>query len=683
MTFVSYAQNFEDVILWRVLHDVEGGRYLDIGAQDPVIDSVSLAFYKAGWRGIHVEPTPAYAARLREARPEEIVIEAAVTDASGPIPFFEIPDTGISTGKKDIAAHHTNSGYKPRKTFAPTVRLDALFDMIDGDVHWMKIDVEGMEPDVLRSWGESAKRPWLLVIEATYPSTQEPTHHLWSEEVLRRGYTNAYFDGLSCYFVHEDHRELVALFDAPANVFDRFAISSHHFSASVIRDDLESTDRRLREEQAHATQLQHDIGDARRALEIASKEKAAVVDLLHATEELHRTALEALAQERRDDDQARRREFRAREEQFHSDARAADAATAAALIELARVEERNSHLQDRLDRAEQSLDRSESRLSEILATSDRVRSDLEQRLSDSNSKGASVEQDRDQLRAQAKTDNAEIDRLRSLVARADDLILAAASARPGRWQRIGQSLRLARPSEQAQRLATWSPSSVQAQQPAISTDQEITLQEIHSDMHPSAPSQARNPYLRADSLPELLSWNDVDFVRCAYVTVLGRQPDWPGEGLYTDRIRHGHSKYEILWQLRRSTEGAGHDPGIAGLDRALKRAAWARKPVIGALIRAIYGLEGDRPFERHRRAVMNELGRLRSDLARGLKEQGTNELRQEIRQLADRLHAAPVPPSPQQQPLACSRERPIGEAIRGLNTRSKSIYLQLDPATER
>ena len=43
--FVSYAQNFEDVMLWRALKHVENGYYVDIGAQDPVFDSVSLAFY--------------------------------------------------------------------------------------------------------------------------------------------------------------------------------------------------------------------------------------------------------------------------------------------------------------------------------------------------------------------------------------------------------------------------------------------------------------------------------------------------------------------------------------------------------------------------------------------------------------------------------------------------------------
>ena len=69
MKFVSFAQNFEDVILWRVLKDVLSGFYIDVGANDPVIDSVSYAFYQRGWRGIHVEPMPVYAEKIRAARP--------------------------------------------------------------------------------------------------------------------------------------------------------------------------------------------------------------------------------------------------------------------------------------------------------------------------------------------------------------------------------------------------------------------------------------------------------------------------------------------------------------------------------------------------------------------------------------------------------------------------------------
>jgi hypothetical protein len=45
MSIVSYAQNYEDVILHRALKDIEFGFYIDVGAQDPVEYSVTKAFY--------------------------------------------------------------------------------------------------------------------------------------------------------------------------------------------------------------------------------------------------------------------------------------------------------------------------------------------------------------------------------------------------------------------------------------------------------------------------------------------------------------------------------------------------------------------------------------------------------------------------------------------------------------
>ncbi len=45
MTFISFAQNAEDVMLWRALGHVRAGFYIDVGAQDPELDSVTHAFY--------------------------------------------------------------------------------------------------------------------------------------------------------------------------------------------------------------------------------------------------------------------------------------------------------------------------------------------------------------------------------------------------------------------------------------------------------------------------------------------------------------------------------------------------------------------------------------------------------------------------------------------------------------
>lgn len=69
MTFISYAQNLEDVILFRALKGVEQGFYIDAGAQDPEIDSVTKAFYERGWRGINIEPVERWFQDLVADRP--------------------------------------------------------------------------------------------------------------------------------------------------------------------------------------------------------------------------------------------------------------------------------------------------------------------------------------------------------------------------------------------------------------------------------------------------------------------------------------------------------------------------------------------------------------------------------------------------------------------------------------
>ena len=121
-----------------------------VGAQDPVVDSVSLTFYENGWRGVHVEPVPEYAERLRIARPDEQVIEAIVDVQTGGRVFYEFPGTGLSTGSRRIAERHAKSGLEFREVSVPCLPLSTILDSHGKrDIHWLKIDVEGMEHEVL------------------------------------------------------------------------------------------------------------------------------------------------------------------------------------------------------------------------------------------------------------------------------------------------------------------------------------------------------------------------------------------------------------------------------------------------------------------------------------------------------------------------------------------------------
>jgi FkbM family methyltransferase len=264
--FVSYAQNFEDVILWRALKHAGRGFYIDIGAQDPVTDSVSRAFYEQGWRGVHVEPSAQYAGKIRSARSDEDVVEAAAGAQEGAIPFFEIADTGLSTGDAMIAQMHEADGYVIKRLDVPCLPLSKLLDTYkDRDIHWLKIDVEGMEEQVIASWSPSAVRPWIVVVESTKPLSTEPSFGAWEPQLLALGYEFVYFDGVNRFYVSLNHAELRTSFGPGPNVFDDFVLSGLASApfCSKVNSDTTALHQQLTERSEEAARLSHALDAAR------------------------------------------------------------------------------------------------------------------------------------------------------------------------------------------------------------------------------------------------------------------------------------------------------------------------------------------------------------------------------------------------------------------------------------
>lgn len=258
MTFISYAQNLEDVVLWRALKHVSPGFYVDVGAQDPLVDSVSLAFYEHGWKGVHIEPTETYAQALRQARADEFVLQTGIADKSGTLSFFEVLETGLSTAVKKIADQHRANGFTVVETFIPTLTLtQALQPFVNRDIHWLKIDVEGFEKEVIQGWDASAIRPWVLIVEATTPMKQAIASAAWEPLVLERGYQLVYFDGLNKYFVASEHAELLDSFSVPPNVFDHFTLSGTSTAGfvSLLKHRAESAEQELSQVSAGLARL--------------------------------------------------------------------------------------------------------------------------------------------------------------------------------------------------------------------------------------------------------------------------------------------------------------------------------------------------------------------------------------------------------------------------------------------
>lgn len=226
--FVSHAQNFEDIILFRALRDVARGMYLDVGASDPRMGSVSLAFHRRGWTGIHVEPLKEMAHKVRMDRPGDTIIEGVVGTAQGHLTFFNIGDgSGLSTLDRDVAERHRAAGFAVTERRVKSFTLaDVMARHVTGDLHWLKIDVEGAEQDVLESWGDSPVRPWIIAVEATLPASPVQNHHGWEPIILARDYDFVFFDGLNRYYLAREQSHRKVFFDTPPNVFDQFYVGA-------------------------------------------------------------------------------------------------------------------------------------------------------------------------------------------------------------------------------------------------------------------------------------------------------------------------------------------------------------------------------------------------------------------------------------------------------------------------
>ncbi len=222
--FVSYAQNCEDVVLWRALKDVGRGFYVDCGAYHPTRHSVTRAFYERGWRGMNVEPVTTLLENFITQRPRDINLGVALADRSrGMTEFYEIAGSGLSTLDAVVARQHAKCGFVARKTAARTATLaEVLDEFAPPEIHFLKIDVEGAEQLVLSGMDFGRFRPWIVVVEATRALTQEINASAWEHLLLNADYAFAYFDGLNRFYIANEHRNRAAVLAVPPNVFDHF-----------------------------------------------------------------------------------------------------------------------------------------------------------------------------------------------------------------------------------------------------------------------------------------------------------------------------------------------------------------------------------------------------------------------------------------------------------------------------
>ncbi len=198
---VSYAQNREDLILAGFFDDNEKGFYVDVGANEPTHESVTKYFYDKGWSGINIEPIPVLFEKLKDFRKRDINLQLGigVKESTATLHYYPHGD-GLSTLSDEMANEykkHTSDFTKDAEEISiKVVPLKTVLTEHVGNktIAFMKIDVEGMEHDVLLSNDWKKFRPEVICIEANHIQSD------WQKLLRDEGYTSVFFDGLNEYY---------------------------------------------------------------------------------------------------------------------------------------------------------------------------------------------------------------------------------------------------------------------------------------------------------------------------------------------------------------------------------------------------------------------------------------------------------------------------------------------------
>ena len=216
---MSYAQNLEDYHLDLIFAGQSEGTYVDVGGGHPVADNVSFWFYLKGWCGLVIEPQVQLAAAYAGVRPRDTVYGGLAGREDGSVDFHIVEGLhGLSSAVKANAEGARQYGAAYRIEKKPMRPLSALIDDARlTAIDFLKIDVEGAEPDVLAGLDLARHRPRLILVEAVNPNNRAGAVTAWEPALLASGYEFVFFDNLNRFYFAQEHAALKArLPDKPA-----------------------------------------------------------------------------------------------------------------------------------------------------------------------------------------------------------------------------------------------------------------------------------------------------------------------------------------------------------------------------------------------------------------------------------------------------------------------------------
>jgi FkbM family methyltransferase len=163
---LSYSQSGEDMILDTIFCNVSNGTYVDVGANNPYIQSNTHFLYKKGWRGINIDALPGSMKIFKKIRPQDINLEVAISNDEKELTYYMFNSSFYNTFfEKDVEKNKEVTKFIGSIKIK-TIKLEKIFDSLKlQNIDFLSIDVEGLDLDVLKSNNWIKYRPRIIVVE--------------------------------------------------------------------------------------------------------------------------------------------------------------------------------------------------------------------------------------------------------------------------------------------------------------------------------------------------------------------------------------------------------------------------------------------------------------------------------------------------------------------------------------
>lgn len=188
-----YGENAEDALLMLVCGELglplAGLTYLEIGTNDPVRFNNTYSLYRAGARGLLVDPLPVVGRLAAMARPGDRFLHAAVSAKSSakPMTFYASKSSLVSSLSREH--HHAWDGITHNEVYEIPVDVIGINEIVDTCpplVDMLLVDAEGEDEKIMRALDYAHFHPAVIMVEMDHLDTSraELIHFMRTNDYL-------------------------------------------------------------------------------------------------------------------------------------------------------------------------------------------------------------------------------------------------------------------------------------------------------------------------------------------------------------------------------------------------------------------------------------------------------------------------------------------------------------------